>query len=218
MANRIKIGEQTVKVALEGVHGFIANAANADATVGSLLANPTFINLLVAQRGGGQSSEENWLEVAGVKVGRVCSVLGTYFSHDNENKEASNFYRNGSYHIVIERLKNLKSRHHKATIAIALQTLEDDMMDGVITPKEWKAKKDEALTEFKFEISDDTKQYLINLTQGYETKEALAKAMADEATNTDYSEIEADVDSYLDKVEADMFPKEEETEEETEEA
>ena len=87
------------------------------------------------------------------------------------------------------------------------------MMEGTITPKEWKAAKDAALGEFKFTLTDETKKYLVELTQGYETKEALAVALADEAINTDFTEIEDKVNEYLATVEAELFPKPEETEE-----
>ena len=211
---RIKIGESTVKVALEAVHGFITNKANSALTVASLIANPSFIALLTAQRGG--NSEESWLEVDGQKIGRSCAILNTFFPHDNDNKEVSHFYRNGSYHIVIEKLKNLKVKAHRQAQAVILEQLEDDMMEGKITPKEWKAQKDQVLGEFKFEISAETKEYLVKLTKGYESKEALATAIADENTNTDFKAIEDDVNKYLATVEAELFPTVEEEATETE--
>ncbi len=212
---RVKIGESTVKVALEAVHGFISDKANAKLTVASLLTMPAFVALLVAQRGGG-SSDENWLEINEVKVGRACAILGQFFPHDNDNKEVSHFYKNGSYHIVVEKLKNLKVKAHKADQARQLEKLEDDMMEGVITPKEWKAQKDAVLGEFKFEISAETKEYLVKLTKGYESKEALATAMADENTDTNFTAIEDDVNKYLATVEAELFPTVEEEATETE--
>jgi len=199
---RIKIGDKIVKVALEPAYAYLAE--NADKKVGTLLKDSAFIALLTAQRGGG-SSEENWLEVAGSKVGRVCAMLGAWYIHDNEDKEASHFYRNGSYHIVIEKLKNLKTKAHKAEQAKQLEKLEDDMMEEVITPKEWKAQKDEVLKEYKFEVSDETKAYLVELTKGYESKEALATAIAD-GTAVKYADISDDVEKYLATVEAELFP------------
>ena len=218
MANdRIKIGEQTVKVALEGVYNFLSNEAITNKQVGTILKDPSFVALLVAQRGGG-TSEENWLTVDGQKVGRACAILEAFYPHNNEDKTVSHFYKNGSYHIVVEKLKNLKVKAHKQEQAKELARLEDEMMEGIITPKEWKAQKDEVLSEFKFEISADTKEYLVKLTHGYESKEALAEAMADENTNTDFIAIEDDVNKYLAKVEAELFPTVEDTEPQTEEA
>ena len=210
--SRIKIGDATVKVALEATYNFIADKANKDLKVSDLLGNHNFVTIITAQKGG--STEENWLTVDNHKVGRSCAMLNTFYPHNNESKEESHFYKNGSYHIVVEKLKNLKVKAHKADQANELARLEDDMMEGTITPKEWKAAKDAALGEFKFTLTDETKKYLVELTQGYETKEALAVALADEAINTDFTEIEDKVNEYLATVEAELFPKPEETTEE----
>ena len=214
---RVKIGESTVKVALEGIYAFLSDEAIANKQIGTIIKDPKFIALLVAQRGGG-SSDENWLAVDGAKIGRSCAVLEAFYPHNNEDKTVSHFYKNGSYHIVVEKLKNLKVKAHKASQAIELAKLEDDMMEGVITPKEWKAKKDTVLSEFKFEISAETKEYLVKLTKGYESKEALATAIANETVDTDFSAIEDDVNKYLATVEAELFPTVEEPTETTEEA
>ncbi len=215
---RVKIGESTVKVALEPIYAYLSNEANAKKQIGTLIKDSAFIALLVAQRGGG-SSDENWLTVNEIKVGRACAILDVFYPHNNEDKAVSHFYKNGSYHIVVEKLKNLKVKAHKAEQAKQLAKLEDDMMEGVITPKEWKAQKDEVLGEFKFEISAETKEYLVKLTKGYESKEALATAMADENTNTNFTEIEDSVNKYLATVEAELFPTvEEATADTTEEA
>lgn len=212
---RVKIGEATVKVALESVYSFLSNEDNSKKQVSTILKDSGFIALLTAQRGGG-SSDENWLTVNEVKIGRACAILDVFYPHNNEDKAVSHFYKNGSYHIVVEKLKNLKVKAHKAGQALELARLEDDMMEGVITPKEWKAKKDLVLSEFKFEISAETKEYLVKLTKGYESKEALATAMADENTNTDFTTIEDDVNKYLATVEAELFPTVEEEATETE--
>lgn len=218
-AVRIKIGEQTVKVALEAVYAFLSDESRAKQTIGAVVKSPEFISLLVAQRGGG-SSDENWLLNGEAKVGRSCAILGAFYPHSNDDKAVSHFYKNGSYHIVVEKLKNLKIKAHKAGQAVELTRLEDDMMEGVITPKEWKAQKDEVLKEFKFEISAELKAYLVKLTKGYDSKEDLAQAIADENTNTNFEEIEDGVNKYLATAEADLFPVVEEptTEETTEEA
>lgn len=218
LKTRVKIGESTVKVALEGVHAFIVNKANAKLTVAQLLETSAFTELLIAQRGGG-SSDENWLQVNDIKVGRSCAMLGAFYPHNNDDKAISHFYKNGSYHIVVEKLKNLKVKAHKAEQATELARLEDSMMEGVITPKEWKTQKDEALKEFKFELSAETKTYLTTLTKGYVSKEALQLAMADEAVNTDFADIEDAANKYLATAEAELFPAvEEPTAETTEEA
>jgi hypothetical protein len=107
----------------------------------------------------------------------------------------------------VERLKNLKAKEHKANQEKELARLEDAMMEGEISPKEWKAAKDEVLKEFKFSISPELISYLVDLTQGYATKEDLAKAVAD-GTAVKYVDIQDDVNKYLAEVEAEMFPKE----------
>jgi len=202
--NRVKIGDSTVKVALEGVYAYLNDESRAKQTIGTLVKSAEFIALLVAQRGGG-NSDENWLTVDEIKVGRACAILDTFYPHNNEDKAVSHFYKNGSYNIVIEKLKNLKVKAHKAEQAKQLAKLEDDMMEGVITPKEWKAQKDNVLSEFKFTVSEETVKYLRTLTKGYETKEALASAIAD-GTVVNYDQVSDDVERYLATVEAELFP------------
>ena len=204
-----------IKKSMEALVALLSNEAVAKQTIGTMVKSVEFLALVEAKRGGG-SSDENWLTVNEIKVGRTCAILEAFYPHNNEDKAVSHFYKNGSYHIVIEKLKNLKVKAHKLAQSVQLAKLEDDMMEGVITPKEWKAQKDAVLSEFKFEISAETKNYLVKLTAGYESKEALAEAIADENTNTDFTAIEDDVNKYLATVEAELFPTvEEETETET---
>lgn len=202
---RVKIGASTVKVSMEPLYAFLTQVELAGKQLSTIVKSSEFIALMTAQRGGG-STEDNWLTVEGNKVARACAMLGVWFPHNNDDKAVSHFYKNGSYHIVVEKLKNLKVKAHKLATDAHLQKLEDDMMASVITPLEWQAQKNEALKEFKFEISDETKAHLVTLTKGYETKELLAEAMADENTDTNFTAIEDDVNKYLAEVEAQLFP------------
>jgi len=196
---------------MEALVAYLSSEDVASKQVKTVIASLGFLDLVEAKRGGG-SSDENWLTVGEVKVGRACAMLEAFYPHNNDDKAVSHFYKNGSYHIVVEKLKNLKVKAHKATQALELATLEDKMMEGEITPKEWKAQKDEVLKEFKFELSAETKEYLVKLTKGYESKEALATAIADENTDTNFTAIEDDVNKYLATVEAELFPTVEEAE------
>jgi len=205
-----------IKKSMEALVAYLSTEALSKKTVHTVVNSAEFLAFVEAKRGGG-NVEENWLIVNDVKVARACAMLDTFYPHNNEDKAVSHFYKNGSYHIVVEKLKNLKVKAHKAETDTELQRLEDEMMEGTITPKEWLVQKNEVLKEFKFEISDETKAHLVTLTKGYETKEALATAMADENTDTDFKAIEDDVNKYLATVEAELFPTPtEDTEEATE--
>jgi len=209
---REEIAGKPVKVALEPV--YIALKANESKTVADLLQDDSFTGLFTVNRGGGASTaEQNWLIVDGKKIGRSCAVLGAFYPHDNEDKDLSHFYKNGSYHIVIEKLKNIKAKAFKVATEQELKALEDAMMEGEISPKEWKSQKDEILgIEFKFSIDDETKAHLIELTKGYPTKEALAEAIADPDTDVSFKAIEKDVNDYLVAVEDEMRAEEEASE------
>ena len=189
---------------------------NEDKNVAEVVALPEFTALVEAKRGGGSPTEDNWLVINGTKVGRVCAVLGKFYLHVNEDKEVSHFYRNGSYHIVVEKLKNLKAKAHKLEQEKELARLEEEMLEGVITPKEWKQAKDEALKPFEFSISDDLKEYLASLTKGYDTKEDLAEAI-EQDTAVKFKDIEDDVNRYLAKAEAELLGQPVQTEEQAEE-
>lgn len=198
-----------LKKSMEALVAYLSNTGLAQKQVGTIVKSAEFLALVTAQRGGG-NPEDNWLTIEGSKVGRVCAMLGTWYAHSNTDKAVSNFYRNGSYHIVIEKLKNLKARAHKEAQQGVLDQLENDMVEGVISPKEWKTAKDEAIKPFLFSISEEAKAHLTELTGGYATKEALAEAMSNEEVNTDFTSTEDTVNAYLAEVEADLFPKVEE--------
>lgn len=194
-----------IKKSMEALVAYLSGEDVAKKTLATVVKSSEFLAFVEAKRGGG-NVEENWLIVNDVKVARSCAMLDLFYPHNNEDKAVSHFYKNGSYHIVVEKLKNLKVKAHKVETDTELQRLEDEMMEGTITPKEWKTQKDEVLKEFKFELSAETKTFLGTLTKGYETKEALATAMADENTDTNFTAIEDDVNKYLAKVEAELFP------------
>jgi len=192
----------TVKKTMVALVAYLT--ANDTQIVGELLNDPAFISLVEAKRGGAVS-DDNWLIVEDQRVGRKCAMLHAWYPYDNTSKEVSHFYKNGSYHIVIEKLKNLSLKAHKTEQLIALTQLEDDMMEGKITPKEWKQAKDNVLVEHTFTISDELRTYLVELTGGKATKEELAESMSS------FIDISEAVDAYLKEAEAELFPKDEET-------
>jgi len=201
-----------IKKSMEALVAYLSNETIAQKQIGTIVKSDEFMQLVTAQRGGG-NPEDNWLTVDGLKVGRICAMLGAWYNHDNEDKAVSNFYRNGSYHIVVEKLKNLYAKAHKEAQGDVLAQLENDMVEGVITPKEWLEAKNDAVKPFTFELSAETKAELVTLTNGYASKEDLAEALLSDA-DTSYSAIEDAVGEYLATIEAELFPTEEEATEE----
>jgi len=147
-----------------------------------------------AKTGGGSSNpEDNWIfNEAKEKIGRKCAILGAWYPFNNTDRELSHFYKNGSYHIVVEKLKAVKTKEHKDAQLAELLSLETQMLAGEITPLEWKEAKDQVITPFIFEISDELKRELVTLTKGKEDK-------TDDVTNP-YSAVRDDVEAYIDSL------------------
>ena len=180
----------TIKKAFLPLHTALTELEG-DTTVASILANPEILKLMEASKGG-FSGESNFVEVDGQKVGRICAMTGAVYTHNNSDKEASFFYKNGSYMIGAEIVKANARKAWEAERGTAEADLETQMLDGDISPKEWK----EAVTalkadEFTFELDADTKAQLVADYDGYETKEAFTTAYnADELVPfSDYQDI-----------------------------
>lgn len=180
-------------------------------TVKSILENPTIMGLMEASKGG-FTGENSFVEIGGNKVARICAMTGAVFAHDNTDKEKSFFYKNGSYMIGAEIVKANARKAWEADKEAKETALEDQMLEGTLTPKEW---KDEVTklraSQFEFTLDDATKEQLIKDFDGYATKEDFIEAYENDAVPpfTDYA----------DKVEALRDAgKPEEVEEETEEA
>ena len=146
---------------------------------------------LMEAKKGGFSGEDMFVTVDGVKVARECAMTHAIFAHDNTDKTVSYFYKNGSYMIGAEVVKANARKAWDITKEEAEATLEAQMLDGEITPQEWKeATTALASNEFTFELDDTTKQELIESFNGYASKEDFITAYeADEvAPFTDYEE------------------------------
>lgn len=159
-----------IKKALQPTHEYLQTLAP-QTTLATVLADPKFIKLIEAGKGG-FNGENSFVEVEGEKVARICAMTGLVYPHSNTDKEYSYFYKNGSYMIGAEVIKANARKEWEDEKATRLQELEDDMMNGTISPKEWK----ESVTtineeEFDFTISDDDKQRLQETFGGYATKE-----------------------------------------------
>ena len=147
-----------------------------DATVAELMADPSFTKLMEAKKGG-FSGEDMYVEIEGEKVARMCAMTGAVFAHDNSDKSISFFYKNGSYMIGAEIVKANARKAFDLIQEAEEATLEEQMLEGEIAPKEWK----EAVTalnanKFDFVLDEDTKQNLIESFEGYATKEDFIEA------------------------------------------
>jgi len=174
-----------IKKAMEKVHTLVTGLYPA------LLENADYMKLVEAGKGG-YTGENSFVEVDGKRVGRICALTGAVFAHDNTDKSKSFFYKNGSYMIGAEIVKANARKEWEATQAAELQALEDAMMEGELTPKEWKEKVTEVnKQEFHFVLDDETKAQLIADFDGYPDKEAFKSAFeADQVPPfTDYAEV-----------------------------
>lgn len=126
---------------------------------------------------GGFNGEDSFVTIDGNKVGRICAMTGGVFAHDNTDKEASYFYKNGSYVIPAEVMKASARKAFDADKAVSLQALEDQMLEGDITPAEWKEAKVALDSEvFEYHMDDATKAEIIETYEGYPSKEAFTEA------------------------------------------
>jgi len=182
-----------IKKAMQPLHELLVSLPQ-NTTLASVLANDKVIKLMEAGKGG-FNGENSFVEVDGKRVGRICAMTGAVFAHDNTDKTASYFYKNGSYMIGAEIIKANARKAWEADRAKREDALEEQMLEGEISPKEWKeqgtAIKGE---EFTFALDDDTKQELIDTFGGYPTKEAFTDAFVngDVLPFTDFAdEVEA---------------------------
>jgi len=178
-----------IKKAFQPLHEALT-ALPQNTTVKAILENTAILALMTAQKGG-FTGEDSFIEIDNKKVARKCAMLHAYFAHDNTDKTASFFYKNGSYMIGGEVLKANARKQWELDREQEAQELEDEMMEGNISPKEW---KEQATTlnaqEFSWTITDEDKAQLIADFDGYETEEAFTEAYTAEAVPpfTDYDE------------------------------
>jgi len=155
-----------IKKAFEAVHAHLAENHP------TVLEDSTLVKLMTAKTGG-FSGEDSFVTVDGNKVARICALTGAVFAHDNTDKEVSYFYKNGSYAIPAEVIKAQAKKAFDTDKLQALDLLEEDMLEGNLTPQEWKeAKTAEDAKTFEFTISDEDKQMVIDTFDGYPSKEA----------------------------------------------
>ncbi len=165
----------TIKKAFIALHTALTNYPQ-DATVGELMADHNLVKLMEASKGG-FSGVDSFIHIDGKKVARECAMLGAIFAHDNSDKTQSFFYKNGSYMIGAEIVKATARKEWEADRDSRELELENQMLDGDITPPEWKeqvtAIKEES---FDYNMDADTKADLIATFDGYPTKEAFIEA------------------------------------------
>ncbi len=165
----------TIKKAFITLHTALL-AYDQTATVADLMADHKLVKLMEASKGG-FSGIDSFVTIDGKKVARECAMLGAVFAHDNSDKATSFFYKNGSYMIGAEIVKATARKVWEADRDSRELDLETQMLDGDITPPEWKeqvtAIKEES---FEWEIDEDTKADLITTFDGYPTKEAFTEA------------------------------------------
>ena len=196
-----------IKKAFQPLHEALTELAP-NTTVKAILENPTILKMMTASKGG-FSGEDSFVEIEGLKVARKCAMLGAFFAHDNSDKEASFFYKNGSYMIGAEVTKANARKSCEMDREDREQELEDQMLEGTLAPKEWKEAVTTLQSEtFEYHISDEDKAQLITDFDGYETEEAFKEAYTNEAV--------APFSDYSDQIKAlrDLAPKRETAEDE----
>jgi len=178
-----------IKKAFTAIH--TALSTNPTATAQELLDTPSFMALMEASKGG-FSGEDPFVTVDNQKVARICSATKAVFTIDNSDKDRSFFYKGGSQIIPAEVLKANAHKAHNIAQDAKAQELEDKMLDGAITPQEWK-EQNQALNEEKFthELTAEQIADLIETFGGYETKEAYIADEDPELFSSYTDEIEA---------------------------
>lgn len=149
-------------------------------TVAEALSSQSILDIITAKAGGGGGVETSFVEVNNQKVGRQCAITKAYFPHNNTDKDVSFFYVNGSYCIPAEIMKATARKTWEAGQEAKLTKLENKMLDGKISPQDWKAEVTTIKAEsFEF-VMDEAQKEEINVTfGGYPTKEELATAYAE---------------------------------------
>lgn len=179
-----------IKKAFVALHTALL-ALDGETTVAEVLENKDILKLMEASKGG-FSGENSFVEIDGKKVARICAMTGGVFAHDNTDKEASFFYKNGSYMIGAEIVKANARKAWEADRAEQEEALETQMLDGDITPQDWKERVTKLKeSTFEFELDADAKAQLISDYDGYETKEAFIEAYNAGSVPpfTDYAEV-----------------------------
>ena len=160
---------------MEAVVAFLT-ACNDEVTAVSLTTNPAFLKLVEAGKGG-FTGVSSFIEVDGNKVGRVCAMTGAVYPFNNDDREESFYYKNGSYVIGGEILKANQMKEFDDAKEAKLADLEDQMLEGIMNPKEWKEQVTAIKeTSFEFTLSDDRKQELITAYDGYADRESFLTA------------------------------------------
>jgi len=175
---------KNLKVAFTALYAvLVANHAD-------VLNDPKVLDALGA-KAGGFGGEDSYVTINDQKVARVCAMTGAVFAHDNTDKAVSFFYKNGSYMIGAEIVKANSRKAWEIDKEARELTLENQMLDGDINPREWKDQTSAInAEEFEFHLDEDTKAELVADFNGYETKEAFTEAFnAEEVPSfTDYEE------------------------------
>ena len=162
------------------------------ATVADLMADTNFTKLMEAKKGG-FSGVDSFVTIGDDKVARICAMTGAVFSHDNTDKELSFFYKNGSYMIGAEVLKANSRKQWEMDREDQETELEDQMLEGDISPKEWKeATTALHATTFDYTMTDEDKAELIETFEGYPTKEAFTEAY-NEGTVKPFSDFSEEI-------------------------
>ena len=164
-----------IKKSMEAVVAFLT-ACNDEVTAVSLTTNPAFLKLVEAGKGG-FTGVSSFIEVDGNKVGRVCAMTGAVYPFNNDDREESFYYKNGSYVIGGEILKANQMKEFDDAKEAKLADLEDQMLEGIMNSKEWKEQVTAIkATSFEFHLSDDRKQELITAYDGYADRESFLTA------------------------------------------
>lgn len=180
----------TIKKAFLPLHTALS-ALEGDTTIETILADKDIMKLMEASKGG-FTGENSFVTINDQKVARICAMTGAVYAHDNTDKTASFFYKNGSYMIGAEIVKANSRKAWETARGVEEAELEDQMLEGDISPKEWK----EQVTalkknEFEFVMDDARKAELVEAFDGYPTKEAFTEAYnsGDVPLFTDYTEV-----------------------------
>ncbi|RLF63184.1 MAG: hypothetical protein DRN33_04565, partial [Thermoplasmata archaeon] len=103
----------------------------------------------------------------GNHIARICAMTHAVYAHDNNDKTKSFFYKNGSYMIGAEVVKANARKEWELQKEQAEADLENEMLEGTITPKEWKEQRTALQKEeFSFTLDPTTKQELIDTFNG----------------------------------------------------
>jgi len=206
-----------VKKSFEAVNTAL-RAYAPNTTLATVLADPKFTSLMEAKKGG-FSGVDSFVTINDNKVARICAMTGGVFAHDNTDKAISYFYKSGSYMIGAEVLKANARKAFDLQREDAEAELEDQMLEGVISPKEWKAKLTDLQKEvFEYHMTEDEKADLIETFAGYATKEAFTEAYNNEEV-LPFSDFEDELQALRDLAPHRAEAETEDTEaEETEEA